>query len=229
MKTDRQPVTITYSSSHLARMAKAILDEHEIDCVIDGDEVADAFVGYGSAVCKVNLLIDSSKYEQAYELLSELEKQLRPVPRDQWADLANGWVCESCSEINELNFEQCWACSSSRPEHPELAPLPDGIPDEQPSSAQTTFGDESSQQDDSPFRPPSSGISAVATINAELSERIIRATIFAVVFPPAAACAIVLAVQAISSGSAGLKIWFALFANVIACLAYASLFLISFR
>ena len=210
-------------------MAKAILDEHEIDCVIDGDEVADAFVGYGSAVCKVNLLIDSSKYEQAYELLSEYEERLRPVPRDQWADLVNGWVCESCSEVNELNFEQCWACSSIRPENPELAPLSDGIPDTQPNPIQATLQDVSSSEGDSPFRPPSSCVSASAKGNAELNERIIRATIFGVIFPPAAAFGVVLAVQSIAVGAGGVKIWGALFANAMACLVYGSLFLISFR
>ena len=229
MNSDRQFITITYSTSYLARMAKAILDEHEIHCVIDGDEVADAFAGYGSAVCKVNLLVDFSASERAYELLSEYEERLRPVPRDQWADLANGWVCESCSEVNEINFEQCWGCSSIRPENPELAPLPDGIPDEQLNLTQEAIQEVTSSEDDSPFRPPSSGVSAAAKVNAELNERIVRATIFGVIFPPAAAFGVVLAVQSIAAGAGSVKIWGALFANAMACLVYGSLFLISFR
>ena len=228
MSSNQQLIPITYSTSQMAHMAKAVLDEEGISCAIDGDQISDAFSFYGSAVCKVNLLVNEKDFERVSELLRELDEQLKPLPPDRWAELAKGWVCESCAEVNELNFEQCWSCSTLRPENPETAAL-ENEEIVEPIAADFTDDEVIRSQDESPFRPPASNTNVAAVVDRELQARAARTALVGFILPPVTPYAAIVCAKCIASGNGSQKTWIAFLASIFLCIAYAGIFLLRFQ
>jgi len=99
----------THENRLIVYNIKNLLEEQGIECVIKNE-----FAGGGVG--------DLAPFETWPELWVTEPKQYGQAEQiiQQTREIISGkpWVCPSCGESNESNFELCWSCGSFRDNEP---------------------------------------------------------------------------------------------------------------
>ena len=100
-----------YSAKHPteAHLLRGILESYGIACEVHGEFL---FAGRGELPIGPETapsvwILDDSKFDEATTIVEEFD---HPHPS---AD-AQTWTCESCGELSEGQFTECWNCGQSR-------------------------------------------------------------------------------------------------------------------
>ena len=89
---------------------KNVLENHGIDCVIQGEYLASAAGAIPPIECAPELcVVEESHYGEARTVLERIlvPEGFEPTP----------WACPRCGEEIEGQFTECWSCGQSRAEH----------------------------------------------------------------------------------------------------------------
>jgi len=205
----------TYSSPNVAQLAHAALQNHGLECAIDGDQIATTLSYYGHAVNRVNLLVHADDAARAREILDQFEADLNQPDRQPWDTQGQGWVCAECREVNAMAFDECWSCHRNRPDNPEFGPLETDTADirieKRPGSAAPT----PALEDDSPYRVPRSSHAVVKVApQKDLIRRTVRASIIAAFFAPLVIYSLYLVAQCLAYSKVPQRIYWCLALNI---------------
>jgi hypothetical protein len=96
-----------YSASNLSLVSifQSILEGHGIRCRLNNQFLSAGIGDIPPIECWPQLLVDDADYPQAKQIVHEalVENVLPP------------WTCDSCGEVMEGQFSECWRCGASRP------------------------------------------------------------------------------------------------------------------
>lgn len=131
-----------------AAILQATLQAEGISCQITGDTVGTTLNYYGSAVCRVEILVHASKLEEARGVLKEYEERKRSQSHVEW-------ICSRCQEVNAGTFEACWSCQKLRDESDQEYEEPQPWSPGSPGTDNNGAGGSASTLDSSnPYAPP---------------------------------------------------------------------------
>ena len=210
MHTTGPKCIATYLSPSHAHLAKAVLAADGIRSSVVGDQISTTLGWFGAAVTRVNLLVQEADTVAARHRLNEWEDESSRRKQDRWGiESRQGWRCNSCAEVNEPNFDECWSCTRIRPDDAEPVPLPDDLEaNVDPPDLITARVN----PDPSPFRVPNiENLPSLPSADAELIDRTFRSAIFGLWFPPLAAYSFGLAWRCLNERHATPTVWAAMF------------------
>lgn len=206
------PVRV-YGDSHQAHLAASLLQEHGIDSVVTGDEIGTTLSWYGSAVVKVDLMVQQGDAEAALKLLDDLEQDLRRSGNT----LADGpdqadfdWICPNCDEKNPTSFAACWNCETPQPTDPVLVRAEQLRRNTIEATANTVDIDKTDSER-SPYDAPAvQQLKVRLTSDHDLVTRATRAAVFSIFFPPLGLYSLYLIYRCLTEGRPPTRVYFAL-------------------
>ena len=214
-------ILLTFSSPQHAHAIRSVLEAHGVRCAVTGDQTADTLAVYGTAVVRVDLLVDESQLEQATEILNEIDNV--PGHNAAWQSEDDWWwKCDQCDEANAPNFDECWSCAAIRPANPERIP-PEEItyPEDTTELVANVESDDDSSEVRSPYAPPRIQTPAIQATPDEpkaigpLPSRALRASIFGLFLPfPLAFYGAWLCVRCFVEGEVDRRVWIATFISL---------------
>lgn len=174
-----------------AAILQATLQAEGISCQITGDTVGTTLNYYGSAVCRVEILVHASKLEEARGVLKEYEERKRGQSHVQW-------VCSRCQEVNAGTFEACWSCQKLRDESDQEYEEPQPWSPGSTGTESDTGGFSITSDPSNPYAPPTiadRSSPALSTGVDETIRRLRRGAILGTVIWPVAFLMLFVALQ----------------------------------
>ncbi len=222
MTTQNFVCILTYRSSQAAYIGQATVEAAGIPCRVTNDDSSTTHPWLGGSSQEVYLQVPATQVQQAIAALDAFEIESRASRFDAWdTERQHGWVCDSCREVNERTFDECWSCQSVRPENPELAPLPVDEDIKPQVEAVANAFETDPEADDSPYRVPLSMSPAAVDlpVDKDLERRILRTAVVGLFIAPFALYSAYLIVRSLSLGRATATVWmsavFVLFGSVL--------------
>lgn len=173
-------VTSSVADAHLIQSE---LRHHGIRCAVHGDQLTDTLSIYGSAVAKVEVMVDRHEAAAARQIVAGLNLNPGKGGPDRWGYFDHpDWKCAGCEEINGATFDECWACQQPRTQEsmPVLEREDAAEPVVEDAEGTASLGDT-----ESPYRAPATQSRVVVRPepDSELADRAFRAAVLGLVFP----------------------------------------------
>jgi hypothetical protein len=94
-----------------AHLLKDILDTQDIEAIVKGDFIwgARGLVPDTPETCPSVWIVDDEDYEIAIEVVRGYQPGATPT-----GCAGSEWKCETCGEIIEGQFSECWQCGKER-------------------------------------------------------------------------------------------------------------------
>lgn len=202
-----------YGDSHQAHLGQSLLQEHGIDSVVTGDEIGTTLSWYGSAVVKIDLMVQQANVDAALKLLDDLEQDLRR-PGNTLADGPEradfDWICPDCDEKNPTSFAACWNCETQQPADPTLVKAEQRRRNTIEETANSVDVDKTDSER-SPYDAPAvQGFKVRLTADHDLVTRATRAAVFSLFFPPLSLYCLYLTYRCFAEGRPPTRVYFAL-------------------
>ncbi len=192
-------LTVVSSETEAAFLTTLLLEEG-ITSQTTGEIVGSTLNYYGTAVCRVEVLVHASKLEQARKVLREYEARKSRPP-------ASDWICSRCQEVNAGSFEACWSCQKLRDETDQAYEEADPwIAGNQPATEASRDATFEKQEAGNPYAPPAIAERSTPSLSPqaeELVQRLKRGAIMGLVIPPVALVMLFVAVKALGQLGTG--------------------------
>lgn len=111
-----------------AETLKIGLEELGIPAFVEGAETNRAMHYIGTALGGIKVLVPAERKREAQLAIEKISLESGEAP---------AWICPSCGEEVEGNFETCWSCRAERPADAKLAPPRETRDDDEDADAET--------------------------------------------------------------------------------------------
>ena len=199
-----------FGSAQEAHLARGYLESYGIRGTVTGDQISDTLNVYGTAVRKIELMVDAARSQEALAIVEEM--QAAATASDRWdADAEMFWKCDQCEELSGPAFDECWSCGHSRPDHAERV-WEKGDPFARDGSRPS----ELLEEDNSPYRAPmEQSVAPWSDNDRDLVNRAFRAAVLGLVFPiPMAPYGAWLCYRCFKNGQVNGRVWITLLLSI---------------